>query len=101
MEYKDLRRYQYEKIIQILCQYNNIDENDIIPLLRDKECKYLLLLLLKSNKCTDEVILEEIMSLKTKTSIQYNFKKAEEKLYVNKDFREKYFEIQRIIKEII
>ncbi len=101
MEYKELKRHQYEKIIQILCQYNNIDENDIIPLLKDKECKYLLLLLLKSNKCTDKVILEEILPSKTKTSIQYNVKKAEEKLYVNKDFREKYFEIQKIIKEII
>ncbi|MBU5590297.1 ribose-5-phosphate isomerase [Clostridium sp. MSJ-4] len=85
----------------MLCEYKNIEEEDLIKLLQDKECKYLLFLLLKKHRCTDKTTLAEMLPVKSKRSIDYNFKRAEEKLYINKEFREKYFEIEDIIKKII
>ncbi len=85
---------KYLKILKLVAYYNNINDEDIIKLLKDKESKYLLLLLLKKYKCINNERMMEIFRYKSSRSINYNIKKAEEKFLVNKSFREKYFEIE-------
>lgn len=86
---------KYLKILRVIALYNNIKKDeDFIRLLKDKENKYLLLLLLKKNKCMNEEKIMQIFNYKSKKSINYNVKKAEEKFLINKNFREKYFEIE-------
>ena len=85
---------KYLKILRGIALYNNISDKDFIKLLKDKENKYLLLLLMKKYKCMDKEKIMEIFKYKSSKSISYNIKKAEEKFLVNKSFREKYFEIE-------
>ena len=85
---------KYLKILKLVAYYNNINDEDIIKLLKVKESKYLLLLLLKKYKCINNERMMEIFRYKSSRSINYNIKKAEEKFLVNKSFREKYFEIE-------
>lgn len=84
---------RYIKILQVICGYYGLDESDFIQLLKDRENKYLLLLLLKKYRCMDKDKICEIMDIKSKRSINYNVKKAEEKLLVSSEFRKKFFEI--------
>ena len=42
----------------------------------------------------DEEGLTEVLKLKNKRSLKYSIKKAEEKLLISREFREKYFEIE-------
>ncbi|MBD7912633.1 hypothetical protein [Clostridium cibarium] len=85
---------RYLKILRTISLYYGIDEENFILLLREKENKYLLLLLLKKYKCMDEKTLMCILNYKSKKSISNNIKKAEEKLLINKEFRDKFFEIE-------
>ncbi len=101
MEYYDLSREKYIKIVNFICSYNGIKENELYKLLKDKECKYLLFLLLKKYKCTNKDILIDILGQNNKSTISYNFKKAEEKFFVNRELREKYFEVEDILQKII
>jgi hypothetical protein len=85
---------RYLKILKTISLYYGIGEENFILLLKEKENKYLLLLLLKKYKCMDEKSLMNIFNYKNKKSILYNVKKAEEKLLINKEFRDKFFEIE-------
>lgn len=85
---------KYLKILKLVAYYNDINDEDIIQLLKDKESKYLLLLLLKKYKCINKEKIMEVFKYKSSRSINYNIKKAEQKFLVNKSFREKYFEIE-------
>lgn len=92
---------KYEKIIEFICNYKKIDKAALVTILRDKECKYLLLLLLEKYKCADVNRLTNDLSIANPKSIKYNMKKAEEKFFVNRNFRELYFEIENMIEKII
>jgi hypothetical protein len=92
---------KYSKIIDFICIYKNISRMELFKLLRNKESKYLLLLLLKEHKCIDIKRICEEFSNKNPVTIKNNFKKAEEKFYVNKEFREMYYEVEEMIKKII
>ncbi|SFU49884.1 hypothetical protein SAMN04487886_104123 [Clostridium sp. DSM 8431] len=85
---------KYLKILKVIALYNNMNDENIIKLLKDRDNKYLLLLFLKNYKCMDKEKIKEIFNYKNTNSINYNVKKAEEKFLINKDFREKYFEIE-------
>lgn len=85
---------KYLKILKLVAYYNDISDENIIQLLKDKESKYLLLLLLKKYKCINKEKIMEVFKYKSSRSINYNIKKAEQKFLVNKSFREKYFEIE-------
>lgn len=85
---------RYLKILRTISLYYGIDEKSFILLLKEKENKYLLLLLLKKYRCMDEKNIMNIFNYKSKKSISYNIRKAEEKLLINKEFRDKYFEIE-------
>lgn len=92
---------RYEKIIDFICNYKKIDKNELYRILKDKECKYLLLLLLEKYRCADVDRLTNDFSASSAKSIKYNIKKAEEKFFVNRSFRELYFEIEDMIEKII
>jgi hypothetical protein len=90
MIYKD----RYIKILRGISLYYGIDENNFIRILKDKENRYLLLLLTKKYRCMDEEQIMRALNYKSKKSILYNMKRAEEKLLINREFREKFFEIE-------
>lgn len=90
MDYKD----RYINILRGISLYYGMDENNFIQLLRYKENKFLLLLLLKKYKCMDQDNIMSILNYKSKKSISYNVKRAEEKLLINREFRDKFFQIE-------
>lgn len=85
---------KYLKILNNICNYYGIDEEKFIELLKNRDNKYILLLVLKNNHCLETDKIKEIFNLKTSKSINSNLRLAEEKLLVNKIFREKYFELE-------
>ena len=90
MDYKD----RYINILRGISLYYGIDENNFIKIIKDKENKYLLLLLTKKYKCMDEDNIMDVLNYKSKKSILYNVKRAEEKLLINREFRDKFFQIE-------
>ncbi|MBN7574670.1 MULTISPECIES: hypothetical protein [Clostridium] len=85
---------KYIEILNNICEYYGIDEEKFIELLKNRDNKYILLLLLKYNHCLDTERVKEVFNLKTSKSISNNLKLAEEKLLINRLFREKYFELE-------
>ena len=89
-----INKIKYIKILRALCEYYGIAEEKLIDLLEERENKYLLLLLLKNYSCLEKNNVKKILKVKSSKSINNNLKIAEEKLLINRQFREKYFEIQ-------
>jgi len=87
-------KLKYLKILNNICSYYGIDEEKFIELLKNRDNKYILLLVLKNNHCLEIDRVKEMFKLKTSKSINSNLRLAEEKLLVNKIFREKYFELE-------
>jgi len=92
-------KLKYIKILRNICDYYGIDEEKFVELLKDRDNKYILLLVLKNNRCLETDKIKEIFNLKTSRSINNNLKLAEEKLLINKYFREKYFELENNIEK--
>ncbi len=92
-------KLKYIKILKNICDYYGIDEEKFVELLKDRDNKYILLLVLKNNRCLETDKVKEIFNLKTSRSINNNLKLAEEKLLINKYFREKYFELENNIEK--
>lgn len=91
----------YIRIIKCICEYNEVAMDEFIDILKEKENKYLLILTLKKYKCFDKKKVKQLLNLHSDRSINYNMKKAEEKFLVNREFREKYFELEKSIEKII
>lgn len=91
---------RYEKIIDIICNMKGIERKEIYKIMKDKECKYLLFLLLKKYKCDDLDKINRDFPIKNIRSVRYNEKRGEEKFLINKGFREIYFEIQDKLDEV-
>lgn len=85
---------KYLMVLNVVCSYYGMTEGDILRLLKDKDAKYLLLLLLNRYRCIDEEKLKYMFNIKSKRSITYNLRRAEEKLLLNREFRETYFELE-------
>lgn len=88
---------KYFRIIKQICNFNNIPKEELLDILKEKDMKYLYILFLKKYDCWSESELKEVLKVKTRKSIHYNYQKAEEKLLINKKFRDKYFEIEKKI----
>lgn len=86
---------RYLRVITLLCNYYGFEIDKLMEIIEQKENMYLFLLLMKEYDCMDENIIKDMSKLKTKRSIKYNIKKAEEKLLVNKYFRDKYYKIAK------
>lgn len=91
---------KYLKILKVICSIKGIAQEELFKILKDRESKYLLFLLLKKYKCTDKEVLHRDFSIESIKSINYNMKKAEEKFFVNKEFRDMYFEVEGIIEKV-
>lgn len=81
--------------------YQHYEVNEQGNLLDNKEVKYLLLLLLKQFNCLDKERLKKQLDIKNSRSIEINLRKAEEKLLINKEFRQKYFYLEEKIEKKI
>jgi len=92
-------KLRYIKILNSLCNYYGIKEDEFIDLLKSREDKYLVLLILKNNKCLEAEAIKEMFKIKTDKSINNNLRLAEEKLLINRDFREKYFDLEENIEK--
>ena len=92
-----MRDMRYLRILQMICKYYDIEEKEFLDLLKGKENKYLLLLLLKNNNCFDINTIKKLFNLKTSRTVNNNLKQAEEKLLINRNFREKYFALENHI----
>ncbi|PRR80414.1 hypothetical protein CLLI_02950 [Clostridium liquoris] len=99
MKYFD-RNIKYEKIIELLCEYKGIHREELITILEDEECKYLLFLLLKKYNCMDIQSLAKDFEINNRRKLNSNLKKAEEKFLLNKKIREMFFEAENIIEKI-
>lgn len=88
-------------VINILCSYLGKDFKEINDVVQIKENKYLLLLLLKNYRCLNRVQIKNMINIGSEKSISYSIKKAEEKLLINRDFRENYFRIEKYLEDII
>jgi hypothetical protein len=92
---------KYLRILQVICSIKGIEKEELFRILKDRESKYLLFLLLKKYKCTDMTVLNRDFCIESRKSINYNMKKAEEKFFINKEFRDMYFEAEGIIEKVI
>ena len=88
-------------VMNVLAAYLGIELKEMSEKLKKKENKYLFLLLLKNYKCLQKDKVKEILDIINDKSINYNINKAQEKFLINKEFRERYFEIQEGINKII
>ena len=92
-------KLKYVKILNNICNYYGINEDKFIELLKNRDNKYILLLILKNNHCLEIDEIKEIFKLKTSKSISSSLRLAEEKLLINRFFREKYFELENNIEK--
>ncbi|AOR22584.1 hypothetical protein [Clostridium taeniosporum] len=95
-----INNIKYIKILEGICKYYGIGQHELIELLKQRENKYLLLLLLKNYSCFEKENVKEILRVKSSKSVNSNLKSAQEKLLINREFRKKYFEIQDSIDRI-
>ena len=92
-----LKNINYEKIIEAICYVKGIKSHESLKILKDRECKYVLFLLLKKYKCGDEESAYKKFLISNKRAVNYGLKKAEERFFINKEFRDRYFEIENIL----
>lgn len=92
---------KYEKIINIICNYNGIDKNSMFNTIKMKHYKYLILLLLEKYNCTQIGKFKQDFSIDSMRKYNYSLKKAKQEFFINKNFRNKYFEIEDRLKKSI
>ena len=90
---------KYEIIILILSSYYGISYEEFKNRLKKKDNLYLTLLLMKKFKCLNAEIIQENLGILNNRMLYYKIKKAEEKILINKRFRDEYFELEDKIKE--
>lgn len=87
------------QIIKFICDKNHTSSEQLMGILKDKEYRYLAILILKKYGYDDS--LDEMMNFKSKRSINYSVKKAEEKFFINSEFRDKYFKLEKELKDMM
>ena len=93
-------KLKYVKVLNNICNYYGINEGEFIKLLKNRDNKYVLLLILKNNNCLEVDKINEIFKVKMSKNINSSLRLAEEKLLVNRFFRERYFELENNIDKI-
>lgn len=93
------KRQRYERIIQVLCEYKGISREEILKVLKDKECKYLFYLLVGKYQCLDVEMIKKDFIKVSKKNLSQNIRKAEEMMLLNKKVRELYFQAEKIIEK--
>lgn len=88
-----------EIIILILSSYYGMSYEEFKNRLKKKDNLYLTLLLMKKFKCLNLEVIQESLGISNNRILAYKIKKAEEKILINKRFRDEYFELEDKIKE--
>lgn len=88
-------------VLNVLSVHLGIELKELRSNLKQKENKYIFLLLLKRFNCFENDRIKEILELISDKSLRNNINKAEEKFLINKEFRRKYCEIEEGINKII
>jgi hypothetical protein len=99
-KYFNNKKKLYMTIVEILCEYKGLTKDDLLKILKDKNCKYLFFLLIKKYECFDLDILKEDLPNINKSKITNNMKRAEKKLLFNRKIRDMYFEAENLIDKI-
>ena len=82
-----------------MCKYYNKNYDEFKNILNEKENLYIMLLLMKKFRCLNGDIIQENLGILNSRMLNYKIKKAEEKILINKNFREEYFELEDKIKQ--
>ena len=88
-------------VMNVLAAYLEVDMSDMSRELRKRENKYIFILLLQNYKCLQKDKVKDVLRIISDKSYKNNIDKAQEKFLINKEFREKYFEIQEGLNKII
>lgn len=99
MKYFSDKEERYENIINLLCRYKGISTEKLYSILKDEECRYVLFLLLKKYNCVDLDNLKRDFSIYSTRKVNYNIRKAQQKLFLNKKIRDMYFEAENVIEK--
>ncbi|AJD30762.1 hypothetical protein AAGC94_09185 [Clostridium sporogenes] len=91
---------KYENIIKLLCEYKGLSEYEMINIMRDNECRYLLFLLLRKYNCIEIENLRKDFNISDYEGICNNIEEAEKKLLLNKKIRDMFFEAGEILDNI-
>ena len=92
-----LKNIDYEKIIEAICEVKGMKTYELQRILKDRDCKYILLLLLKKYRCGNVEDAYKEFLVSHKRAVSYGSKKAEEQFFINKEFRTLVFEIEDIL----
>ena len=84
----------------ILCQYYEVNYEEFNKLLKKREKSYLTVLLMKKFRCLNSEGLKEKLGIISNRSLHYKIKIAEEKILINKKFRDEYFELEEKISKL-
>lgn len=95
-----ISKSRYIDILNCICKYYGITQEQLIKLVQNKECRYMLLLILKNKNCLDLEQLKNILQVKTVRSVSNNVKSAEKTLLINRNFRKKYFDLEENIEKM-
>lgn len=90
-----------EIIIMITCKYYGLTYEEINKFLKKKENSYLIVLLMKNFKCLNSIDVRKVLGISNNKSLVNKIKMAEEKILINKNFREEYFELEERIEKKI
>lgn len=90
---------KYEIIMLILSSYYGMSYEEFKKRLKNKDNLYLILLLMKKFKCLNSEVIQENLGILNNRMLCCRMKKAEEKILINKRFRDEYFELEDKIKE--
>lgn len=93
------RSDKYEEIIDIICSMKGIEKEELYKILKDREYKYLLFLLLKKYNCDDMEKINRDFYINNKRVVNYNIRRAQEKFLINNEFRQVYFQAEKEIGE--
>lgn len=97
----DMDRENQFKILNIICRYYGVDINKFSELLKNKEKKFMLLLILKNSNFFDSNELLDMLGIESVSKMKSTIKRAEEKFLINSFFRRKYIELEEKIKKQI
>lgn len=95
-----ISKIKYMDILNCICRYYGITQDNLIKLMQRKEYRYMLLLILKNNNCLDTEEIKEMLQVKSLRSVSNNIKSAEKTLLINRDFRRKFFDLEDNIEKM-
>ncbi|MBC2579884.1 ribose-5-phosphate isomerase [Clostridium sp. DJ247] len=96
-QYFSDKEVKYERIINLLCKYKGLSREELFKILKDNDCKYLFFLLIKKYGCNEIDMIKKDFPSMSKNTMNTNFRRAQEKMLLNRQIRNMYFEAEDII----